>query len=63
MLFLHNLDEQPCTVRLADQLDRIDTPIESFADRDYGPLDPALSELRVEGFGYRWIRVRYTPAG
>jgi len=61
MLFLHNLGDAPCAVRVAGQLDHIDAPQEVFADRDYGPLDPSLEELRVEGLGYRWIRVRFTP--
>ncbi len=61
MLFLHNLGEQPCTVRLGGQLERIETPHEVFGDRDYGPLDEGLEELRVDGLGYRWIRVRFTP--
>ena len=62
MLFLHNLGSEAVTVRIAGQLDAVDQPFEAFADGDYGELDPSLRELRVDGCGYRWIRVRFTPS-
>ncbi|MDQ6855498.1 MAG: alpha-amylase family protein [Candidatus Dormibacteraeota bacterium] len=61
MLFLHNLDEVPCTVQLSGQLDHDGAPVESFANRDYGVLDPNLAQLALDGYGYRWIRLRFTP--
>jgi maltose alpha-D-glucosyltransferase / alpha-amylase len=61
IVFLHNLGEQGCTVRLADQAGETDGPIEVFADSSYGELDPGLDELRITGYGYRWIRLRFAP--
>jgi maltose alpha-D-glucosyltransferase/alpha-amylase len=61
MLFLHNLDDAPCTVELGDQLDHGGAPADAFADRSYGELDPSLARLELNGFGYRWIRLRFTP--
>ena len=61
MLFLHNLDDRELTVRIADQLEVDESPEELLADRDYGDLDRTLAALRVGGYGYRWIRLRFTP--
>jgi maltose alpha-D-glucosyltransferase/alpha-amylase len=61
MLFLHNLDDVPCTVQLSVQLDHDGARVESFANRDYGVLDPYLAQLALDGYGYRWIRLRFTP--
>ncbi len=61
MLFLHNLDDSASVVRIADQLDVTVRPEEILADQEYGVLDPALRELRIDGYGYRWIRLRFNP--
>jgi hypothetical protein len=36
-----------------------DAPSESFADDDYGALPQPLATLRINGYGYRWIRLRF----
>jgi hypothetical protein len=59
MLFVHNLDDHQRTVRLADQLGTYDAPVEAFADADYGDVD--LGRLKVNGWGYRWIRLDFVP--
>ncbi len=59
MLFLHNLDDHRRTVQLGDQLATYDAPVEAFADGDYGDLD--LSQLKLNGWGYRWIRLQFVP--
>ena len=61
VLFLHNLDDSASVVRIADQLDLSAQPEEILADQEYGVLDPALRELRIDGYGYRWIRLRFNP--
>jgi maltose alpha-D-glucosyltransferase/alpha-amylase len=59
MLFLHNLDDHRRTVQLGDQLGTYDRPVESLADADYGDLD--LKDLKLNGWGYRWIRLQFVP--
>lgn len=61
VLFLHNLGDSASVVRITDQLDLTARPEEILADQEYGVLDPALAELRIDGYGYRWIRLRFTP--
>jgi len=61
MLFIHNLDEAEQTVDVASAVTEGDAPSESFADADYGRLPLPLTTLKVNGFGYRWIRLRFIP--
>jgi maltose alpha-D-glucosyltransferase/alpha-amylase len=59
-LFVHNLADRACTLRLGAQRGPEDRPIPFFADSDYGEeLD--LDAVEVAGFGYRWIRLRQSP--
>lgn len=59
MLFLHNLDGDGRTVHLGDQLRTYSAPIEALADADYGDLE--LGELKLNAWGYRWIRLEFVP--
>jgi maltose alpha-D-glucosyltransferase/alpha-amylase len=59
-LFVHNLANRPCTLRLGSQRDPDYRPMPFFADSDYG-TDADLDAIEVAGFGYRWIRLRQTP--
>ena len=59
MLFLHNLGEHSRTVHLGDQLSTYDAPAEAFADAEYGDL--ALGDLKLNGWGYRWICLEFVP--
>ncbi|MBV8444290.1 MAG: trehalose synthase, partial [Candidatus Dormibacteraeota bacterium] len=61
MLFLHNVADIPRTVDVTRALTAEDAPSESFADDDYGALPPPLGILRINGYGYRWIRLRFVP--
>ncbi|MFN2462802.1 MAG: hypothetical protein ABR573_02735, partial [Candidatus Dormibacteria bacterium] len=61
MLFLHNLDEHERTVELGDQVGQCDRPAESFADAEYAALDGEMGRLKLNRWGYRWIRLRFTP--
>lgn len=65
MVALTNLADEPATVDLSAQLDGLPgpnaaagEPVETFADGDYGGTHPDLAKLRLEGYGYRWIRLR-----
>jgi maltose alpha-D-glucosyltransferase/alpha-amylase len=58
MLALTNLADQACSVDLDTQGHRDDTPVEVFANRDYGDVGPELRGIDLDGYGYRWIRLR-----
>jgi maltose alpha-D-glucosyltransferase/alpha-amylase len=60
ILFVHNLADRPARVRLPDQGDDDGQPVEVFSDREYTDLD--LEDLELDGYGYRWIRLRRTHA-
>ncbi|GAA3277254.1 alpha-amylase family protein [Dactylosporangium vinaceum] len=56
IMFVHNLGERPAKVCLRLQTDEDELPVEVFSDREYPLRD--LTELEVDGYGYRWIRLR-----
>jgi maltose alpha-D-glucosyltransferase/alpha-amylase len=58
VVFVHNLADQPARVCLPEQPDEDNQPVEVFSDREYD--DPDLRDLEVDGYGYRWIRLRRT---
>jgi maltose alpha-D-glucosyltransferase/alpha-amylase len=63
MLFLHNLGTEPATADLSAATDLTadaDHPNDVFADRAYDPPGK-LDALELDGYGYRWIRVRRSP--
>jgi maltose alpha-D-glucosyltransferase/alpha-amylase len=56
MVFLHNLDDDPAVIDLGVLSADADHPNQVFGDQSYGdPLD--LASLRLDGYGYRWIRL------
>ena len=61
MVFLHNLTDEPCTVDLSSLAGEADELDEVFADQDYGPL-AGSKDLELDGYGYRWIRLRRSNA-
>lgn len=61
MLFMHNLAEVQHTVDVSGAISEGDAPSESFSDADYGELPRPLTTLRINGLGYRWIRLRFIP--
>ena len=61
MVFLHNLSDEPSTVDLSSLAGEASELNQVFADRDYEPLD-GLKDLTLDGYGYRWIRVRRSAA-
>jgi maltose alpha-D-glucosyltransferase/alpha-amylase len=56
-LFVHNLANEPCRLKLGDLHDPDQAPLSFVADSDYG-TDVELDALDVAGYGYRWIRLR-----
>ena len=55
-----NLADRPATVDLGEQPGQEGDPVEVFADGEYRAPGRDL-RLEVEGYGYRWIRLRETP--
>ncbi|HEY0451894.1 alpha-amylase family protein [Actinophytocola sp.] len=60
MLFLHNLADVPCRVEVGLQADRPGRPLSVVADDDY-PEEVDLGAVDLNGYGYRWIRLRHNP--
>ncbi|HEY1674824.1 MAG TPA: alpha-amylase family protein [Streptosporangiaceae bacterium] len=58
-LFVHNLADQPCRLKLGFVRDPDQPPLNFVSDSEYG-RDVDLDALDVSGYGYRWIRLRRT---
>ncbi|MCU7730820.1 alpha-amylase family protein [Actinoplanes sp. KI2] len=56
IVFLHNLSDHPTRISLPVKPDDDSQPVEVFSDREYPDLD--LCDLELDGYGYRWIRLR-----
>ena len=57
VLLLHNLADRPVTVDLTSL--KLGTgAYQVFADSDYDPLPSRITELPLNGCGYRWLRLR-----
>jgi maltose alpha-D-glucosyltransferase/alpha-amylase len=60
MLFLHNLADVPCRVKVGRQAGQPGRPLSVVADGVYSDeLD--LDAIELNGYGYRWIRLRRDP--
>jgi len=57
ILLLHNLADRPATVDLPD-LALTSEAYEVFGDAEYPPFGRRLVGLPLNGWGYRWIRLR-----
>ncbi|MDX6234717.1 MAG: maltose alpha-D-glucosyltransferase / alpha-amylase, partial [Nocardioidaceae bacterium] len=60
MLALTNLNDTSCTIDVGPQESQEGDPEEMHANRDYPPAKPDLTGLELDGYGYRWIRLRRT---
>jgi maltose alpha-D-glucosyltransferase/alpha-amylase len=62
MLFLHNLADEPAQVDLSSIKAEADHPNQVFGDETYDDqLD--LSQLALNGYGYRWLRINRSRTG
>jgi maltose alpha-D-glucosyltransferase / alpha-amylase len=55
-LAIHNLSNEPCTVRLQLGEDAIHL-VDLLGDRTYEQIDNRTPEMLMDGYGYRWLRV------
>ncbi|MDR7127866.1 maltose alpha-D-glucosyltransferase/alpha-amylase [Algoriphagus sp. 4150] len=55
-LILHNFSDKEITVSL--QFTGSDKMLDVFGDEKYEQFDPKSGEIKLSGFGYRWIRKR-----
>lgn len=57
VLAIHNLSDEPCTVRLPLDDDKDATHlVDLLGDRTYAPIRDRTPEVRLGGYGYRWLR-------
>jgi hypothetical protein len=55
---LHNFADRPARPRLKLDQDSGTAPVELLADQRYDPVGSLAGEVPVEGYGYRWFRLR-----
>jgi maltose alpha-D-glucosyltransferase/alpha-amylase len=55
---LTNLAAEPCTVDI-ERREGEREPVSIFGNRDYGPPPADLHGLDLDGYGYRWLRLRH----
>jgi maltose alpha-D-glucosyltransferase / alpha-amylase len=60
MVFVHNLADTPGVVDLGSLSAEAEMPIDVLADQEYPDLGK-LDAVTIEGYGYRWIRLRRYP--
>jgi maltose alpha-D-glucosyltransferase/alpha-amylase len=57
IVVLNNLSPRRHTITLDFSEREIATATDLFCDRPYEPIDPESQRMRIEGFGYRWLRL------
>ena len=57
IIVLNNLSPGRHTVALDLTAREIATATDLFGDRQYQPLDPGSQRMRIDGFGFRWMRL------
>ena len=58
MVFLHNLADRAVTVDIGPLDGVVERPYDVFGDVVYDPPTRTLTSLALNGWGYRWIRLR-----
>lgn len=56
-VILNNLSRKRCTITLDLSNEEVATVTDLFCDRAYEPFDAGNPQVRMEGFGYRWMRI------
>jgi maltose alpha-D-glucosyltransferase / alpha-amylase len=54
---IHNLSREPRTVTLKLAEEDVKHMVDLIGDRMYQRIESATPEIRLEGYGYRWLRV------
>jgi maltose alpha-D-glucosyltransferase/alpha-amylase len=54
----NNLSRQRRTIDIDIGADEVRTATDLFNDRQYEPLDPRHPRMKIDGLGYRWLRLR-----
>jgi maltose alpha-D-glucosyltransferase/alpha-amylase len=57
IVILNNLSSQRQTVTLDLTSNEVATATDLLGDRVYGPINPNTRRLRIDGYGYRWLRL------
>jgi maltose alpha-D-glucosyltransferase/alpha-amylase len=57
VVILNNLSSQRQTVTLDLTPEEVATTTDLLGDRVYGPINPNTRRLRIDGYGYRWMRL------
>jgi maltose alpha-D-glucosyltransferase/alpha-amylase len=57
ILVLNNLSPARHTITLDLTEQELGTATTLVSDRPYGPLDPKSGRMRINGYGYRWLRL------
>jgi maltose alpha-D-glucosyltransferase/alpha-amylase len=58
IVVFNNLSRQRRTIKVDLSEEELRTATDLFCDRRYEPLTDGESRMRIEGLGYRWLRVR-----
>lgn len=61
LLLLHNLDEHPVAVELAETAFRHGPLVDLFGNELYAPCKGTTAPIEIDGFGYRWLRTDPLP--
>jgi maltose alpha-D-glucosyltransferase/alpha-amylase len=57
IVVFNNLSRGRHTMTLDLSERETETATDLFANRDYGPIDTETRRMRIDGFGYRWLRL------
>lgn len=58
VIVVNNLSGRRISIALGLSEEEAKTATDLLADRRYEPLDPAAPKMRIEPYGFRWLRVR-----
>jgi maltose alpha-D-glucosyltransferase/alpha-amylase len=57
VVILNNLSRDRHTLTLDLTEEEITTATDLLGDRDYGSINPNTRRMRIDGYGYRWLRI------
>jgi maltose alpha-D-glucosyltransferase/alpha-amylase len=62
IMVFNNLSGARCTFDLDLGADQVETLTDLICDRAYEAMDPDRPRMRMEGYGYRWLRIEKVAA-